>query len=176
MQPPPRLYATDLFVTVNPHRTYTRQLHADFRAAIVALTDAATAQRVLGQSAEHPTIYEARIEVEEIGWELSQRQRFFHAHFVFELTHSGGLQLGPLGDAEGVGIQRRLQRYFDDALGVEGTYVHTTLAPSSAAKNYMRKQQERQRGEGQEEAEEGRILPERTLIGRMGAFRGPPAT
>lgn len=171
-----QLYATDLFVTVNTHRTYTRQLHADLHAAIAALTDAANAQRVLGQSAEHPTIYEARIEVKEIGWELSQRQRFFHAHFVFELTHSGGLQLGPLGDAEGVGIQRRLQRYFDGALGVEGVYVHATLAPSSAAKNYMRKQQERQQRQGQEEGEEGRLLPERTIIGGVGAFRGPAAT
>lgn len=169
MDAEPRLYSTDLVVTVNPHRTYTTALHHDFRAAIEGLGDAATAQRVLGQSAQHPTIYEARVAPEEIGWELSKRQRLFHAHFVLELTHSGGLRLGPVGDAEGVGVQRRLQRYFDATLGIQGTYVHATLASSSAAKNYMRKQQA---SRGEEEGAEGRILPERTLVGRAGAFRG----
>lgn len=171
MDEEPRLYSTDLFVTVNPHRTYTRALHDDFARAVADLAEPATAQLVLGQSSEHPTIYEARIAPEEVGWELSTRQRLFHAHFLFELTHSGGLRLGPVADPEGVGIQRRLQRYFSDALGVEGVYVHARLAASSAAKNYMRKQQEARNAEGAQ----GRLLPERTLTGRAGAFRGATA-
>lgn len=170
-KPPQRLYSTDLFVTVNPHRTYSTGLHEDFRAAIVALTEPATAQRVLGESAKHPTIYEARIEAEEIGWELSKRQRFLHAHFLLELTHSGGLHLGPLGDPEGVGTQRRLQLYFDRALGVPGVYVHASLAPSSRAKNYMRKAQARE-----SEGEEGHVISERTFTRRPRSLRRSAAS
>lgn len=139
--------STDLFVTVNTHRVNNHELRTALVAAIVALGDVATCGAVFG---EHVTVLNSVVRAEEIGIELTTRQRHVHAHFTFEIEHAEEtpIHLGPRTDPEGLGVNRRLQHYFNTALGIRCYVRADLLAEQSSTKNYNRKRQAAREAEG----------------------------
>lgn len=135
--------ASDLFVTVNTHCDPSPAFDEACLQAVVALNDLEVANQVFSSI----DVRRARVRAAEVGFELTPRQGKRHLHFTLELDHSGSppLSLGPRNDPDGVGVNERLQRYFDEALQLappQGCYVRADiLREQSATKNYNRKQQ-----------------------------------
>lgn len=131
-------FASDFNVTVQTHRDDSLELRRSLRAACAALGDLDVAQGVFSSI----VVTNAFVDEEEIGFELSPVQQKLHAHFELELDHSEEppLKLTSAADPEGRGVNRRLQDYFNKAIGVDGCYVRAELNRTlSAHKNYKRK-------------------------------------
>jgi hypothetical protein len=164
------LASSDLFVTLNTHQPPSDELKERLRVAIVRLGMLPVAATVF-------TTIELRsvtLRAEEIGFELTSKRGIkLHTHFVIEITHSEStpLSLGPRLDAEGKGVNRRLQDYFNEELSFDKScYVEAQLMrDQSATKNYNRKQQRQLLEAAAEEREWQSIdLEERdTGLGRL---------
>lgn len=149
--------SSDLFVTVNTHQFHTDELQHRLRIVIERLNELDIAAAIFSSI----EVTHTRVRAEEIGFELSPKQAKLHAHFTLELEHADEppLALGPRLDPEGRGVNRRLQDYFSEALGIDGCYVHARLMrEQSATKNYNRKQQQEDGGG------EGLLLADRVIF------------
>jgi len=132
----PRVFYTDLFVTVNTHWPYRVETYATqstaLAAAIAGLRDAEEVTSMVSYRDNAPgRVLSSRVIAQ--GVEVSARNRHVHAHFVLELTNTHRMR--PITRSH---IQRRMQEYFNDVLGCR-SYVHAELAPTSAFKNYAAK-------------------------------------
>lgn len=127
---------SDFFVTVNTHYKYDADLFDALHGAIKRSLAPATAELFNVKSADD--IRDSR--VSDVGIELTKNRQQLHAHFIWEITHSTTLSIGPKLSSDGKGINARMQAFFDEALGIEGTYCHVMLLRErSYAKNYARK-------------------------------------
>lgn len=126
---------SDFFVTVNTHYKYDPELFDKLHKAISEDLEAETARL---WEVEEDDIRASLVSDE--GIELTKNRRQLHAHFVWEITHSTTLMMGNRHSKDGKGINARLQDFFNEALGIEGTYCHVMLLKErSKSKNYARK-------------------------------------
>lgn len=130
--------SSDFAVTVDTHQYSSDELRYKLRLAILRLGELDYSAEVFNNLVLVRTV----VRSEEIGLEIGHIRARLHAHFTYEIEHAEAtpLALGPKQDSEGRGVNQRLQDYFNDALGIDGCYVHARLRErQSRTKNYDRK-------------------------------------
>lgn len=142
--PPQRRYVTHFLVLVNPRLPPTDELAELLYRAINALERPAVAAEALAYPAR---IYSSTIGGEggALGQEVGGQFGYLHQHFTWRIVHAGNLRIDSRSDPDGLGINRRLQRYFRRRIPTgRGIYVRASLNRQlSYTENYNLKQQQR---------------------------------